>query len=397
MTATAVDPARLAPLILAGGVAAALHVGKIPAVLSTLQREFAMTLIEASFLVSMMQAAGALLGVVGGVLADRFGHRRLMSAGLFILGVASLAGAFSTSAALLLASRAGESAGFLLTVLPGPALLRRVVGPGNLDRILGWWAAYLPTGMAIGMLATSAMNGSSGWRPAWWLYGAICIGVAVAVRIRIPPDPARGQASMRLGSMVGLTARAPGPWLLAACFGLYAGQFTGIFSFLPTIYEAAGIGAATTGLLTAIGVAINVVGNIGAGRLIHGGMRPGVLLIGAALMMAALAAFAFTTDVAFAIRYAAVLVFSVIAGLIPGALFVISVRLAPDPQTVATTVGMMQQGSALGQVIAPPVIAAVATAAGGWHSTGWTVAAFAIADAIAAAAILRLLRERGPR
>jgi MFS transporter, CP family, cyanate transporter len=56
-----------------------------------------------------------------------------------------------------------------------------------------------------------------------------------------------------------------------------------------------------------------------------------------------------------------------VGGLIPGTLFGLAVRLAPGEDTVSTTVGWMQQLSALGQFAGPPLVAWLATQAGGWH------------------------------
>ncbi len=64
------------------------------------------------------------------------------------------------------------------------------------------------------------------------------------------------------------------------------------------------------------------------------------------------------------------LLFSAVGGLIPGTLFGVSVRLAPDDDTVSTTVGWMQQLSALGQFIGPPAVAWLASTVGNWHWTG---------------------------
>jgi MFS family permease len=54
---------------------------------------------------------------------------------------------------------------------------------------------------------------------------------------------------------------------------------------------------------------------------------------------------------------------------VPGTLFSLAVRLAPGEQQVATTVGWVQQMSALGQFVGPPLVAAVAVRAGGWQLT----------------------------
>jgi MFS family permease len=69
------------------------------------------------------------------------------------------------------------------------------------------------------------------------------------------------------------------------------------------------------------------------------------------------------------LRFAGVLLFSGVGGLVPGTLFSLAVRLAPGEQQVTTTVGWVQQLSALGQFVGPPVVAAVAARAGGWQLT----------------------------
>jgi MFS transporter, CP family, cyanate transporter len=67
-----------------------------------------------------------------------------------------------------------------------------------------------------------------------------------------------------------------------------------------------------------------------------------------------------------------VLLFSMLGGLIPATLFALAVRLAPSEATISSTVGWVQQWSALGQFAGPPLVAWIASRAGGWHWT-WLV------------------------
>ena len=117
---------------------------------------------------------------------------------------------------------------------------------------------------------------------------------------------------------------------------------------------------------------INMAGNIGAGWWLARGARPGAVLALAYIAMGVGSWLAFTAVGYPVVQYLAVLVFSGVGGLIPGTLFGLAVKLAPDNDTVSTTVGWMQQFSALGQFIGPPVVAWVATLTGGWQWT-WTV------------------------
>ncbi len=124
---------------------------------------------------------------------------------------------------------------------------------------------------------------------------------------------------------------------------------------------------------------VNVIGNVACGRLLQRGVPAQRLLIAGFVAMAVGAIVAFAdfgwsqkTDEVAAVRYLGVLLFSMVGGLIPGTLFSLAVRLAPDEASVSTTVGWMQQCSAMGQFLGPPLVAWIAVAVGGWH---WTWAA----------------------
>lgn len=386
------DATRVAVVLLAG-IVAALNIGKLPAALPELQQSFGMSLVQASLLVSAFQAAGAVFGLFSGVLADRFGARTVMAIGLGLLGAASVAGALATSAGALLATRALESVGFVLTVLPGPALLRRVVPFGRLSVALGYWGSYMPTGTTIGLAATPWLMVLGGWQLAWWLSAAAALVALALVARLLPADPPHHAVQVRVLALARDTVRSPGPWLLSACFALYAGQFIAVFGFLPTAYRAADVAPTLAGVLTAVGVAVNMVGNIVSGSLIQRGARRATLLAATSLVMAVSAVFAFAAEVPFLLRYVAVLVFSAVGGLIPGTLFTTAPRFAPYPGAVSTTTGLMQQGSAIGQVLAPPMVAAVASAVGGWHASWWVLSALAFANVAVALLIGRFDRR----
>ena len=369
----------LAPvvLVLAVGICAAINIGKVPAALPALQQAFQMTLVQASFLVSLFQVAGMMFGLFGGVLADRLGARNVMVTGLALLSGACVLGASSSSASVLLFSRAMESAGFLLSVLPGPAMLRRLVGLSRFPVALGWWGTYMPTGTTIGLVLTPWLLHVAGWQAAWWFCAAAAVATMWLVLRILPADPVRGATSVRAVALARDTILVPGPWMLAACFGLYAGQFISVFGFLPTVYQEAGIGPALAGFLTALGVLLNVVGNIASGLLMQRGASRTWVLGAASAFMVPCALLAFSGELPFALRYGAVLSLSIVGGLIPGTLFTTVARFAPYPGAVSTTTGLMQQGSMFGQFFAPPLVALVATSGGGWQSGSWVIATMA--------------------
>jgi hypothetical protein len=97
------------------------------------------------------------------------------------------------------------------------------------------------------------------------------------------------------------------------------------------------------------------------------------------------------------VRYAGVLMFSMVGGLIPGTLFSLAVRLAPGDANVSSTVGWMQQWSAIGQFAGPPLVAWTATHAGGWQWSGAVTGAFAFAGLLLAGFISLALRGHAAR
>jgi len=95
-------------IVLLAGVAAALHIAKLPPAIPVLQRELGITLVQAGFLLSLVQLAGMGLGIVAGLVADGFGLRRSMLVGLALLSGAGVAGGLAGDVTTLLILRAVE-------------------------------------------------------------------------------------------------------------------------------------------------------------------------------------------------------------------------------------------------------------------------------------------------
>ena len=80
-------------------------------------------------------------------------------------------------------------------------------------------------------------------------------------------------------------------------------------------------------------------------------------------------------------------------GLVPGTSFVITPRMAPHAGAVSTTAGLMQQGSMVGQFVAPPLLALVASGAEGWSGIWRATAVFALGNVLAGLLLWRLMRR----
>ena len=391
-------------VILAGGVAA-LQVGKLPPALPFLQTQLNLNLLQSGFLLSAVQGSGMLLGLLVGQWVDGQGLRRCMIRGLLLLALASalggLAGWSSSELAVwgLLLSRLIEGLGFLLTVLPGPALLRRSVDEGRLSPFLGYWGTYMPVGMSLALLVGPFWLQKAAWPTWWFLFSLLSLGMAWVLKRGVGADPPETLHRFEVVAMVQrlrMTLSATGPWVIASMFGVYSSQWLAVVGFLPSIYAAAGVQGAALAILSALAAAANIIGNMMSGRLLRRGWSErSTLLTGyAAMAMGSWLAFDPITQDAPWVRYGGVLLFSSIGGLIPGTLFSLAVRLAPAPHLVGSTVGWMQQLSATGQFWGPPLAAALAMAVGGWHLTWLMTCACCVIGAGLALRVGRLPQAR---
>lgn len=355
-------------IVLMGGVVAALHVGKVPPALPRLQADFGLGLVPAGFIVSTFNVLGMTLGLMTGVLADRLGRRRLVLAGLGCLAIGGALGASATGFALLLASRVLEGLGFMAVAVASPALM--LAGTAARDRALALslWSMFMPAGMALALAASPLLLDALHWRGLWW--------IIVAVALTMIPLWARATRGLELHAppagppwrVIGETLARPALLMMALTFGAYAFQWIAVMVWLPTFLPGAlGVGAGQAALLTALVVLMNVPGNLAGGWLLKQGMRASRVIVVASVLMAVCAGGLFTdlAPVPDLVRFALVLCFSFVGGLIPAALFATVPAEAHSPRHMAAANGLLMQGSNIGQFMGPPLVAAAVTAAGG--------------------------------
>ncbi len=392
-------------VIVFAGVCAALHVGKLPPALPVLQDVLGISLVQAGFLLSAVQMASMTLGLAVGLSADSLGLRRSMLMGLGLLSCASLSGGFVNDAQSLLLLRALEGLGFLLVVMPAPALIRSTVDASQLSGRMGWWGTYMPTGSALALLLGPWVIAGFDWSAWWWFLGGVSVLAFVTVCLCVPQVQAPSPAPVHdpvvndaWPQRLALTLKSPGPWLVALTFAVYSSQWLAVVGFLPTVYAELGLTAGLAGVLSACVALANVSGNVASGRLLQRGWPAQRLLwMGFACMtLGAVGAYATWqgSGLPMALRFACVVMFSAVGGLIPGTLFASAMRLAPSEGTLSTTVGYMQQWSAFGQFAGPPLVAWVAASAGGWQWTWAVTASLSLTGAVLAHFIGRALHKK---
>src|ERR1700728_3966209 len=164
--------------------------------LPDLTRELHATTTQLQWVVDSYNLVFAALLLTFGSLSDRFGRKGMLVSGLAVVGAASLAGGFTTSAAQLIAARAVMGLGAAMTFPATLSLLTNVFTERKeRARAIGLWGAIAGMAIALGPIV-------GGWLLAHFSWGSIFVamapvaalalaGVAVAVPASKSPDAAR--------------------------------------------------------------------------------------------------------------------------------------------------------------------------------------------------------------
>ncbi|GGA60009.1 MFS transporter [Pseudoclavibacter endophyticus] len=378
MPGGAIVASRRWPLVILAGVAAGVHIWKVPPFVAEISERFGTSLVDAGFLMGVLQLAGVVGGLAVGFFAEYLGFRRCMLAGLAVLSVASIGGAFAAEFWMLLVLRGVESVGFLLAIVAGPGVIRSIAPPAQRSLASGAWGSYMGLAAFGTLTVTALLAGLATKEGTWIVAGALTAVVAVAVLLWVPADrPRSTRSDVSIRDSLSRTVRARGVWVCGLVFMFYAATWMAVLGFLPTILGDAGADPGLANLLSGIASGANVLGNVSAAVLLQRGASARLLLsIGAAVM--AVSSFCiFALELPTGGQFAAVLVFSAVAGLIPGTLFPLVLGVMPTGGSSTTAVGILMQCTNAGLFFGPPVLAALTTATGNWSSSWWFTVALA--------------------
>ncbi len=383
--------------ILAAGVVGGFQIGKLPASLPLLREDLGLGLVAAGWVISTISVVGVATGVASGWIGDRIGHRRTLLLGMAILALGSLAGAWAWDGASILASRLVEGLGYIALITAAPTLLVTLSAAHDRPMVMGVYSFYLPFGMAGMVVISPFVLAMVSWRGLWVLNAALIVLAMAAVALTIRPDRSAAAAGPPVSAWPAIrdTITRPGPWALAVCFGTYSLIHLAVVVFLPTfLIESRGIAPGDAALMTALAMFMNAPGCLLGGWLLRRGATPWTVA-GAGHLGMLLCSLGIYPDVLSAdMRYLLAVLLPFTGGLIPPAILAHAPSHAASPAMVATTMGLIIQFISVGQMLGPPLIAAMVTAAGSWAGATDLTVSCAVIGLIAAVALWRLDRRR---
>lgn len=228
-------------------------------------------------------AALTLSVVSAGRLADRYGAKNILLAGLALFASASLFCALAPDLWLLIAARAlqGIGAAFLMTL--AMTLMRQTASAARIGRAMGLLGTVSALGTALGPTLGGLLIPLAGWRAVFWVLVPLAVLALVLALSLLPNGSQRKSAqTSRLWSVMNrellpnllinllvaavmMTTLVVGPFYLGAALGLTATQ---------------------VGLVMSVGPLISIVSGVPSGHLVDAWGSRRVLVMGLLLLAA---------------------------------------------------------------------------------------------------------------
>ncbi len=212
------------PILVIAQIMSVANANLIAVALPPLSADLGASAVQRQWIVDAYVLVFASLLVAGGVLADRYGRRRALLAGLAVFALGSLACALAPSPGALIAARVVQALGPPLVLPASLAILTaNVADPVARARAVGFWGAGSGIGVALGPVIGGLLVSGLGWR---WAFG-FNVPVAVVLILatwRVIPD-ARPQPAVDRFDLVGAVLVTAS--LGALVFGLIEGPERG--------------------------------------------------------------------------------------------------------------------------------------------------------------------------
>jgi MFS family permease len=226
------------------GIFGAMGLGRFgySTVLPDMQKALGLSGAEAGSLASWNLAGYTLMAFIGGLLASRFGPRKVVTTGMVVTAAGMLATGFSNGLLAASAARWLTGIGNGMVMAPSIALMASWFD----GRRLGLASTIAASGNGVGLIVAGpvvprivAAGGDEGWRLAWYFFAAVTIFMAVltlcferdrpydAPREALSKTPAKKSG---FGDLVGVM-RSGYAWHLGSVNFLYGFAYLIYFTF----------------------------------------------------------------------------------------------------------------------------------------------------------------------
>lgn len=303
--------------------------------------------------ISMPALVAALGALIVGSLVDKWGDRQVLIAGALILIAGDVGVMLSHSLAVLLAWRVVGGVGYVCMAVAAVTMMTRLTTGPERTVALTLWSTVIPASFIVAFIGGSMILVPGQWRTAFGSHAAIT-GILLLLGLFFLPARKAGEVVFARTAGVGLVLRSFWPYVLGLSFAANAALQTGVIAGLPQLLSRSiGAGEGQVHSFNVIAMLINIVGALSVGFMLNKGFRPlavgfsGVVLCGLACSGLAL------MPTGFAEAMLMNCVFMLGCGMLVG-LWALLPVVAPSPETLGATSGLITQITLVGVLFGPP-------------------------------------------
>jgi predicted MFS family arabinose efflux permease len=349
------------------GVLGASTISKLVPLAADIAREFGTTPTQFGWLISLVGLAALFLAIPSGLVVDRYGARRVLQVSILLGALANVVYYFAPAYAVMQLARFIEGAAIVHVYTAAPAFLMATNEGSRRGTAMAVWAAYMPTGTAVGLLLAGLFAGTPGWRTTFLCHGALFLLVGL-INLRQPAVPAVGgmapTLAQRLVDLRGAYAR-PALLLLALAFFLMISLGFGANTTFPGYFAGIHqVPISTTSNVIAFATLLMIPGSLLAGVLIAAGMRLPLMFTVLALLGLLVGSLSFYPGFSMTARFLVVGTWFIVSGAALAMLMATLPQVA-EPQRRGAAAALLNQAGATATFVNPPLWLPLA-AAGGW-------------------------------
>ena len=180
---------------------AALDALVVTTALGTMRADLGASIETLQWTVNVYNLSFAVLLMTGAALGDRFGRRRMFTAGLILFSAASVACALATNANWLIAGRALQGVGAALLMPLAMALLSAAFPPAERAKALGIFGGITGLALIVGPIVGGAIAAGFSWQWIFWINVPIGLVAVPLVLLHVPESHGRA-AALDVGGLV---------------------------------------------------------------------------------------------------------------------------------------------------------------------------------------------------
>jgi MFS family permease len=372
-------------------VCSAFALQSVSPVLSLIMKEFHLSHHQAGMLVSLFSLPAVFISLPIGMLADRYGIKRVGIISLLLAIGGTVLIATGTSFPVLLAGRVVTGAGAASLLIIAPQGVAQWFVGKEMGVAMGIFNTAGPVGIMSVLVGLSALGSRFGWRMGIWAVAALLTMTLIVLTFFFtsPPRPPVSKEKERHNSWhvggMGLSI-----WVVGLSWAFFSASTVSLFSFAPDFMVGKGLSLGSAGFNTSLVMAGSLFLSPVIGYAVDRFGRQETFIAVGGVAVAALLLVVPGTNALF---LPLMLSIGVAFALIPAPIYSLAAEVVSQ-KNLGVGFGVLSMLNNFGVLVGPQLVGLSRDVSGSYRTGFWLMALFGLLTAAAGLTVSLLKRGR---